>query len=731
MDSIVFDFTLRTASLFPILGLILFIFVFIRLLRMEPRPPSYNWFITYLGVEIFAGIFDFLAVSSTNPHDTLTFYLLFQIGNIFSFAPLMGFVFSYTERTKFIDTFYKKAALFIPPLFLTTLIVFTNGVTSHSTEHLFLSGLIWQVWNIPYGPLYDTVYVGLIQVAVISSIILFIIHGRRVSDPVRKKQSFIFAGALIAAMIFDTSVFVILPKIVGKPIIPDGMVAVAIMGIVFALNLMQKKLFTTNPTAYVENIVASMSEVVIVLNTDFYIEAVKGPIRVIFGYTPRDMNGQPLSKFIQGEWNTFLTKTIQTIDPNHPLGQEYELITRSGEHLPVKISATTYKGSDGTIQGYVLVVTDLSPIKELLHAEAERNKLSVITESITDLIVAVDFNQNIVMANSAFRRFITNSETKLIGNKLSSFVKIYADNKDLSTESLLQKGEVLNDTILAQYRNVALTIEGKTIMANITSSAIKEGSKVNVAAIIVIQDLTEEQELEKMKLDFVSMAAHELRTPLTAIRGYAEALRQEIANVLSEEQITYLNRIDSATLQLTGLMENLLSASRIEKGTYNLNLSTTDWVALVNGAIKNHTLQAKEANVNIHFNIPSTAIPSVKVDSLRITEVINNLVSNAIKYSPGGSVFVSIHYDDKGKQVVTDIKDTGQGIPKEALHHMFEKFFRVWGTLEMGSKGTGLGLYLSRAIIELHGGKIWVESDGPNKGSTFSFSLPIDKKTPA
>ena len=208
METTVFEFGLRSAALFPVLGLLLFIFVFVKLITMKPRPSSYNWFITYLGVEIFAGIFDFLSVTSANPRDTLTFYLLFQIGNIFSFAPLMGFVFSYTGRTWFIDAFYKRMALFIPPIILTFFLIFTNEVTSHSIEHLFLSGFIWQVWSFPYGPLYEPVYVGFIQFAVILSIVLFTLHGRKVKDPIRKKQSYIFAGALLAQTIFDTSVFV-------------------------------------------------------------------------------------------------------------------------------------------------------------------------------------------------------------------------------------------------------------------------------------------------------------------------------------------------------------------------------------------------------------------------------------------------------------------------------------------------------------------------------------------
>jgi len=497
-----------------------------------------------------------------------------------------------------------------------------------------------------------------------------------------------------------------------------------IMGIVFSFNLMNKKLFTSNPAAYVENIVDAMSEVVIVLNIDYYIETVKGPVKEVLGYSLRDLTGTPLKQIMPMQWDSFVSQTIHGLDTLSITGHEYELVTHKGGLLPVKISASSHKNSDGRVQGYILVVTDLSPIKELLHVEAERNKLAVITESITDLIVAVDFDQKIVLANKAFKNFTNGSD--VIGKNISEIMHIDTEGTEIPIKSLIQSGTILKDTIIAQHRRIQLTINAQTILANVTSSAIKEGSKVNMAGIIVMQDLTEEQELEKMKLDFVSMAAHELRTPLTAIRGYVEALREEIQESLSEQQTTFLNRIDSATLQLTGLMENLLSASRIEKGTYNLNIVSTDWVALVNNAIKNHETLAKEAEVTIHFNMPTTTIPQVNVDALRINEVINNLLSNAIKYSPKGKVFINIHYDDIKEMITTSIKDDGQGIPSTALPHMFEKFFRVWGTLEMGSKGTGLGLYIARAIVALHKGTIWVESEGEGKGSVFSFSLPLD-----
>ena len=123
------------------------------------------------------------------------------------------------------------------------------------------------------------------------------------------------------------------------------------------------------------------------------------------------------------------------------------------------------------------------------------------------------------------------------------------------------------------------------------------------------------------------------------------------------------------------------------------------------------------------FQPPAQVIPPVMADRLRITEVVTNLVANAINYTqPGGKINVTI--ERQGNEIITSVKDTGVGIPKEALPKLFTKFFRVTGKLTQGSKGTGLGLYISKAIVEMHKGRIWVDSE-PGRGTTFSFSLPI------
>ena len=255
------------------------------------------------------------------------------------------------------------------------------------------------------------------------------------------------------------------------------------------------------------------------------------------------------------------------------------------------------------------------------------------------------------------------------------------------------------------------------------SGQIKEGPTVNLGCILTLHDISKEDALESMKLDFVSMAAHELRTPLTSIRGYLSVFMEENSKNLNTEQNMLLGRINIAGEQLMALIENLLSVSKIERGVFGIQLAPIDWPTNVASVIEDFKNRAEEKKQQLEYIPPTMPIPTIEVDKLRINEVLSNLLANAIAYTPErGQIKVSIEFKDN--QVVTHIQDTGVGIPEEALPHLFTKFFRISGKLEQGSKGTGLGLYISKSVVDMHKGKIWVESTF-GKGSSFSFSIPV------
>ena len=231
------------------------------------------------------------------------------------------------------------------------------------------------------------------------------------------------------------------------------------------------------------------------------------------------------------------------------------------------------------------------------------------------------------------------------------------------------------------------------------------------------------KELDHLKSDFVSNVSHELRTPLTAIKGAVDLILRQVPGPLNEKQIHYLARVRSNTQHLAGLINDLLDLSKIEEGKIELQAARVSLGGLVHEVME--TLKPIAAEKPIELEV-TTLEPSIVVfaDRDKITQVLTNLIGNAIKFTPPhGRVTVSSASNDADSLRVS-VSDTGPGISADERERIFDKFYQVAENGGPKPKGTGLGLSISKALVELHGGKIWVESE-PNGGSNFCFTLPL------
>jgi PAS domain S-box-containing protein len=243
--------------------------------------------------------------------------------------------------------------------------------------------------------------------------------------------------------------------------------------------------------------------------------------------------------------------------------------------------------------------------------------------------------------------------------------------------------------------------------------------------IAAVRDMTALKEAEALKDQFISLATHELRTPVTIVAGYADYLLTRAArkkgHELDEWQREKLQEMKQAAWQLAELIEDLLDVTRVQGGQFQLELRPTDLVALTQQVIKR--LQTTTERHHLSFQ---TVLPQLwaTVDPFRIEQVLSNLLSNAIKYSPhGGSIEVTLENNAEEHEAHFRIRDQGLGIPLAQQAHLFERFVRADNVRAAGIRGTGLGLYLCRELIERHGGHIDFES-AEGAGSTFFFSLP-------
>jgi PAS domain S-box-containing protein len=231
----------------------------------------------------------------------------------------------------------------------------------------------------------------------------------------------------------------------------------------------------------------------------------------------------------------------------------------------------------------------------------------------------------------------------------------------------------------------------------------------------------EYEELSKMKTDLLATVSHELRTPLATIKGYSTMMLDYFARLNTNEKRGYLETIDHSTERLAMLVDNLLDTSRMEAGLLKLEKHSCSISRLIDSVITEARVRAPQYKMITWIK---EDLPPVNVDSKRIRQVLDNLINNAVKYSPPKTV-VKISARKTGNEILISVQDRGAGIPAEELSNIFDRMYRIEQRLYTGVDGLRLGLYICRRLVEAHGGRIWVESE-VGKGSTVFFTLPLD-----
>lgn len=234
------------------------------------------------------------------------------------------------------------------------------------------------------------------------------------------------------------------------------------------------------------------------------------------------------------------------------------------------------------------------------------------------------------------------------------------------------------------------------------------------------------QRLDDAKSEFLSIASHQLRTPLTITKGYVSMMQEGSFGKVPKIIMDNLTKVYTANERLLNLVENLLDISRIEAGRLEFNLEPVDLVDTAKALVADFQEKAKAKKLKLEF-FPDPKLPKCQADAQKVKEVISNLIDNSIKYTNKGEIVVGIHQESQS--LVFSCQDTGMGIESEDLPRLFNKFVRGKGMMQVHTEGTGLGLYFARVVIENMGGRIWAESPGKDRGSKFTFSLPLaDKK---
>ncbi|HVX58339.1 MAG TPA: ATP-binding protein [Candidatus Saccharimonadales bacterium] len=276
------------------------------------------------------------------------------------------------------------------------------------------------------------------------------------------------------------------------------------------------------------------------------------------------------------------------------------------------------------------------------------------------------------------------------------------------------------------------TKSGKSIIISLVVSPILDEKGMATGNVVgVFRDITREAEQEQQRNDFISTASHEMRTPVAAIEGYLSLALNPKITTLDENGRKYIQKASDATKHLGQLFQDLLTSSRAEDGRIASYPVVIELGEVLTQVVENERFHAKEKNLTLNYAVSAPQdVAGAKVikplyycfaDPNRITEVLQNIIDNAVKYTAQGSITVRLTGDASVIQI--QVSDTGMGIPSEDIPHLFQKFYRVDNTATRTIGGTGLGLFICKKILELYNGRIWIESQ-LGKGSTFFINLP-------
>lgn len=411
------------------------------------------------------------------------------------------------------------------------------------------------------------------------------------------------------------------------------------------------------------------------------------------------------------------------------------IISRSLTKPIAEINDRTTRIAQGDYSGGILVRSndEIGQLAENVNAlavrieettnstEFERRRLDSVLEHMTDGVIATDRRGSINIINTAALQMTGMEDSNVaLGQSILEVLQI-ADRYNL--RELLDN----QDELLLDFSN-----EERQLIIRAYFSLIQRASGFISGLVIVLHDVTEQQRIEEERRQFVSNVSHELRTPLTSVKSYVDALQE---GAIEDPEVTksFLAVAQDETTRMIHMINDLLELSRMDSGTMKLE---TEYVNV--GELFNYILNrfdmiiANDDKPEKYYTIKREITNSqiwVELDTSKFTQVVDNIMNNAIKYSPDGGV-ITARMIDRKTEVVLSITDQGLGIPKKDLGHIFDRFFRVDKARSRAQGGTGLGLAISKEIIERFGGKIWVDSS-EGKGSTFSISLPYEAYDPA
>jgi PAS domain S-box-containing protein len=357
--------------------------------------------------------------------------------------------------------------------------------------------------------------------------------------------------------------------------------------------------------------------------------------------------------------------------------------------------------------------------------QVEASRSMAILEAVADGVLVTDDSGQITLFNHSAQTILRLPDTAVIGKSLEDFTGLFGHAAQAWMDTIRGWASDPASFQVGETYAERITLDKQRVVA-IHLAPVSLGEEF-LGTVTIFRDITHQVEVDRLKSEFVATVSHELRTPMTSIKGYVDILLMGAAGQLTQQQTSFLDIVKTNTERLNILVNDLLDVSRIEAGKLELAITPLNLGAMIEEVVGEMRLRSDKENRPMEFvlDVPPN-LPRVPADEERLLQILDNLVSNAYLYTPaGGRVEVQVTATEKEVQV--HVIDNGIGVHLDDHERIFERFFRGEDPLVLASSGNGLGLSIARQLVNMHRGRLWLQSEGiPGEGSTFSFTMPLE-----
>jgi len=749
-----FQFHFNGYALLSLVSAFADIVLLIYINRPQWRAPETFWFSVFLCEVILWGLLEGIQRLSTNPVGASFWYSLTAFAWVLFGVTLYIYALTMTRRMDSIRNVRGILAVVGVPILFWTLLFRTDLLVDYNPAHAISNP--WGYY-FPYRGFF-AVFIIWLEIFLLSSLFLMYQHYRTTTDPVSKRRALFNIVGICVPLVGGSMTDAFLPLFHIR-VLPVAVLLTTVMTLIIGYAILRYKIFAASPSLIANNVLDGMSEAVLILDNEFQVEYANPSSSRLLEYTPQELEQYNLEQLLAPDDYTILTEELAApIVGNNMLRNRVAIVNKQKQLVPAVLSINRLTSTGNRQDGYVVVATDVSAIERIAaeNRQLEEAKLAMLNalEDAQELEHALEKEKTSVEHKVVERTeqlskeqarlqasinslqigfIITDERNALLSANTAASTILGSTHKDNLTDLLAKLKPILD----VQAKIEQAVEHGKPVTINevlmenrylqIVITPVLLNARRAIGAVTLIQDITEAKALQRSRDEFFSIASHELRTPLTAIRGNSSLIQMYFSEALKghDDLRELIDDIHVSSVRLIDIVNDFLNVSRLEQGNVELDIQPITIKPIVESVANEIISMTQEKNVKIINKL--TGKYTVLADADRVKQVIYNFIGNAMKFTEHGSITISSEVE--GKKLKVLISDTGGGIAADRQHLLFHKFQQASDNIltRDATRGTGLGLYISKLLVEKMHGKIRLEHSEVGKGTTFSFTLPLAK----